>query len=207
MVDSLLPPNATAEERALEAAMARVENVPIPIKDLMDPWKCPKELLPFMAWAMSVDYWSPYWPENVQRKVYAAALKVHRIKGTEGAVVDALAALDLEATVSKWFEYAGTPGKFMVDINLTTRGLTEAEYSAATAVTLNAKNTRSHLDGLNISLTNKTAVPTFSCVMCSGESTTLYPMESPVINLMSSPHFACAMYAVETVTLNPQGVS
>lgn len=93
MSDSLLPPNATAAEVAIEAAAARVGAVPVPIRDSWNPWTCPAALLPWLAWALSADNWDPAWSVATQRAVIAASIEVHRRKGTRVAVVRALAAV------------------------------------------------------------------------------------------------------------------
>ncbi len=115
-VKSLLPANATALERALEAAQARLGNVPVPVDQLWDPWRCPAELLPWLAWAWSVDEWDPEWPEEVKRRVIAAAPEVHRRKGTRAAVEQALRAIGVVADIVEWWQRqpAGVPGTFSV---------------------------------------------------------------------------------------------
>ena len=91
-MNSLLPPNATPQETAIEAATARIADVPVPNASLWTPATCPAALLPWLAWALSVDDWDGTWPEARQRAVIAASVGVHRRKGTRGAVVAALAA-------------------------------------------------------------------------------------------------------------------
>jgi phage tail P2-like protein len=91
-MNSLLPPNATPQETAIEAATARIAEVPVPNAALWNPATCPAALLPWLAWALSVDEWDGTWPEERQRAVIAASVAVHRRKGTRGAVVAALAA-------------------------------------------------------------------------------------------------------------------
>lgn len=88
---SLLPLNATAPERALESATARVGAVPNPLRTLWDPWTCPAETLPWLAWALSVDTWDNAWPEETKRAVVAGSLSWHRKKGTPWAIKQALA--------------------------------------------------------------------------------------------------------------------
>ena len=113
---TLLPPNATPFERALEQALARIEAVPVPIDTLWDPQACPAELLPWLAWAWSVDEWDPEWPEEVKRRVIAAAPEVHRLKGTRAAVERALRAIGVFAEIVEWWQKSprGTPGTFSV---------------------------------------------------------------------------------------------
>jgi phage tail P2-like protein len=91
-IASLLPPNATAPERALEQAMARLAAVPVPLRQLWNPQTCPVSLLPWLAWALRVREWDSNWPEATQRAVIAASVPVHKRKGTLGSIKQALAA-------------------------------------------------------------------------------------------------------------------
>ncbi len=95
-MSSLLPPNATALERALEGTSARVGEIPVGVvRTLWDPWSCPVELLPWLAWSVSVDDWDDAWPEATKRAVIAASYDVHSIKGTPAAIRRALQAIGL----------------------------------------------------------------------------------------------------------------
>lgn len=87
---SLLPPNATAQELAIEQVTARIEDVPIPIKTLWNPHTCPVELLPWLAWAFGVDEWDSTWDEDIKRQVVASSLEIRKHKGTVWAVRQAL---------------------------------------------------------------------------------------------------------------------
>ena len=77
---SLLPPNATALERAMEAATRRP--IDLPIRKLWSAADCPVNLLPYLAWALGVEDWDSDWPEPVKRAAVADAFKIHREKGT-----------------------------------------------------------------------------------------------------------------------------
>lgn len=116
MADSLLPPNATAEERSLETATARIGDVPVPIDTLWNPAACPVSHLPWLAWALSVDTWNPDWPEATKRRVIAASVEIHRKKGTVGAVKGALAALGAPPEVVEWWQVVPEtePGTFVL---------------------------------------------------------------------------------------------
>lgn len=94
-MSSLLPPNASNMERALEAAMARISDVPVLVRESWNPDLCPVALLPWLAWAYSVDEWDPSWTEATRREVIRKAYDVQRIKGTIGAIKRALAAAGL----------------------------------------------------------------------------------------------------------------
>ena len=90
-IETLLPSNATALERVLEAAPgARVEGMPVLVDDLWRPDACPENALPWLAWALSVDRWDPDWPTDVKRLVVADSVGQHRRKGTLSAVRRAL---------------------------------------------------------------------------------------------------------------------
>lgn len=101
---TLLPPNATALERALASVIARISDVPVPIGDLWNPARCPAPLLPWLAWALSVDEWDNSWTEEVQRAVIAASVEIHRHKGTIWAMRHALVVAGYgEATIIERF--------------------------------------------------------------------------------------------------------
>lgn len=91
-MDSLLPYNASAAERALEAAGTDAIGIPI-VEGFREPWRCPAALLPWLAWSLSVDDWDPDWPVETKRQVIAQSVEVHRHKGTIGAVKTALRAM------------------------------------------------------------------------------------------------------------------
>lgn len=87
---SLLPSNATPMERALAQVIGRISDVPVPVADLWSPADCPAPLLPWLAWALSVDEWSPEWSEAQRREAIAASVEIHRHKGSMWAVRRAL---------------------------------------------------------------------------------------------------------------------
>ncbi|UXN05262.1 phage tail protein I [Bartonella sp. HY761] len=115
---AILPPNAKAIERAiLTAELARIASVsPEIILTIWNPWSCPVALLPFLAQAVSVDVWSNKWSENQKRRVIAASPKIHRLKGTRGAVETALSAFELDARLIEWWEEDARHGTFRVEI-------------------------------------------------------------------------------------------
>lgn len=90
MTKSLLPPNASRLERNLSEVSARIGEVKIPITDLWNPDTCPVELLPWLAWSLSVDWWDDEWPESVKREMVRSSIQIHRHKGTPWAVKKAL---------------------------------------------------------------------------------------------------------------------
>lgn len=82
LMDHILAPNATEYERTLASQVDRLLDLNIPIRLLWNPWECPENLLPYLAWALSVDLWDSSWPLPKRRSVVANAIKHHRMKGT-----------------------------------------------------------------------------------------------------------------------------
>src|SRR5262245_16666547 len=85
-MSELLPRNRTVLERRLARAQQRLGELPVEIRHLRNPITCPALLLPYLAWELSVDEWNPAWDEDVKRRVIAESMRVHRRKGTRGAM-------------------------------------------------------------------------------------------------------------------------
>ena len=79
---TLLPPNATEQEIALDLSTSRVGDVAVPIRDLWNPKTCPVNLLPWLAWAFGVDEWDAGWSEETKRATIESAVSVQRRKGS-----------------------------------------------------------------------------------------------------------------------------
>ena len=71
----------------------------------------PAALLPWLAWAVSVDYWDSSWTEQQKRNVVAASIEVHQHKGTVSAMRRVVEALGFDFSIVEWWETtpAGTP--------------------------------------------------------------------------------------------------
>jgi phage tail P2-like protein len=206
MVNAILPPNSTPLERGLEAATKRLSAIPYNVHTLNDPATCPANVLPFLAYALSVDTWDHTWPEKTKRKVVAAAIAVHRVKGTLGAVLDALKAVDMDADVSEWFQHDGTPYTFKIDINLFDKPLTRDDLTLAITVIENAKNTRSHLDAITIHLANRSDAPKLASALISSQKMTIYPYQIPEFtHHTDTPHIGATIQFLHDLTILPQG--
>lgn len=101
----LVPSNHTHRERALAAALEPLGAIdPSVIETLWNAWRCPSALLPFLAYALSVDLWDDAWDENRKRQAIADSPEYHRLKGTRHAVEMAVATLGRPAQLVEWHE-------------------------------------------------------------------------------------------------------
>ena len=150
-MSTLLPPNSTPQERALEASAERMATLPVHIDRTWDPARCPAELLPWLAWALSVDEWKAEWPEETKRDAIAASAEVHRKKGTAGALKRALRALRVHARVVEWWEEDADPYTFRLEIDAAPTGYNEDDDDELERVVSQTKNLRSHYKGAKIS--------------------------------------------------------
>lgn len=130
---TLLPPNATALERALEAAAARISDVPVPLRALSNPWTCPLSLLPYLAWALSIDAWSSDWPELVKRNRVAAALAIQRQKGTAASVRSVVESFGGAVALREWWQTTPRGAPHTFDLVVSLDGLVGPEQTAAFA--------------------------------------------------------------------------
>lgn len=149
---SILPPNATSLERGLEAAAAlRISSVPIPMPALWNPWTCPAELLPWLAWGLSVDRWDSSWTEARKRQETARAIELQRLKGTRATVEAVLASFDELLELVEWFEAQPRlePHTFQVRLPLGTGGGARSSATFAERIVREisrVKPLRSHLE-------------------------------------------------------------
>ncbi len=152
----LLPPNATTFERAMAATAVRVTAIDTPIAALMDPAALPANLLPFLAWHLSVDRWEVDWSEATKRTAIADAIAAQRRKGTPASVEAVLASFDGLLELVEWHQTAprGTPHTFEIRLPLGAAGGTRATAPFAEAVlrdVLRVKPARSHATMVQLS--------------------------------------------------------
>lgn len=83
-------------------ALAQID--PAVIESIWDAWRCPAPLLPWLAWALSVDSWDDAWAEPIKRQAIADSPEYHRRKGTVRAVKSALALADRPFEITEWWQ-------------------------------------------------------------------------------------------------------
>ena len=151
---TLLPGNATRLERLAAQALTQIQRVPIPLRDLVNPDRCPVSLLPYLAWAFSVDRWDSRWPETAKRAAIRSSFFIHSRKGTIGALRRVVEPLGYLIEVVEWFETVpeGVPGTFALKIGVLDTGITEEMYQELTWLIDDARPLTRHLTGLAITL-------------------------------------------------------
>ncbi|WP_313604810.1 phage tail protein I [Comamonas jiangduensis] len=178
---TLLPPNATPLERALAKACA-MPHSPEEIRKLWNHRSCPLHLLPWLAWAWSVDEWDTAWTEAQQRAMVGASIKLHKKKGTVWAVREALLRSGLESVrVIEKPADAAHWSHFDVDVAVVDRPLTEHAINRAAALIEENKAQRSVLRTLRTSLQSSGKVYV-GIALLSGDTTTVYPLQPKDLN-------------------------
>lgn len=203
--NGLLPPNATPQEIALAETVARISDVPVLVRQSHDPATCPAQLLPWLAWAYSVDEWDPNWTEAEKRGVIANSLYVHQHKGTIGAVTKSLEPLGYTTEVTEWFEASppAEPYTFSVELATSDKPIDDALYAKAERLVKATKNERSQLTSIKLR-TDIRGNLRFGATTVVGEEITVYPYSAALIEATGPRYFAAACQTYEMITVGPQ---
>lgn len=201
-MSDLLPPNSTEQEESLSKTVERIGSVPVDIKKLWNPQTCPAELLPWLAWAFSVDTWKDSWTEQQKRAVIAASYDVHNRKGTVGAVKTAIGALGFDAKLTEWFQNGAEPYTFDVEVEITDTPLDEDQIQLARRIIDRSKNVRSHYD---LKLIAKLPGSIFvASALTIGESVDVYPYQSTAIESYGSAVAQSGFAVYDSAEVYPQ---
>jgi phage tail P2-like protein len=201
----LLPPNATPLERAAAEALAEIQRVPVPLRQLWNPHTCPAHLLPYLAWAFSVDRWDPAWSNAAKRDVIATSFYVHRKKGTIAALRRVVEPLGYLLEVTEWWqlEPMGEPGTFALRIGVLDTGITDAMYLELTRLVDDAKPLTRHVAGLDL-LGETRGTAYVGAATYDGDITAIYPYEAPDTQVTGPWFVGIGLDTVDTATVYPQ---
>ncbi|MGB8603370.1 MAG: phage tail protein I [Rhizomicrobium sp.] len=149
MSASLLPPNATTLELALEAATTRIDAIKTDLRALWSPDDCPEGLLPWLAWSLSLDSWSADWPVEVKRNRVRRAIEIARRKGTSESVRSVVASFGGAVGLREWWQDGGSGVPHTFDLALTLSSMNgkpaTAEFIESVIAEVNrTKPVRSH---------------------------------------------------------------
>jgi len=181
----LLPPNTTILERALTQALGNFNETAVPIRDLGTTTQCPLALLPYLAWARSVDRWDVDWPEQTKRAVTQDAFFVHQRKGTIGALRRVVAPFGFLLNIKEWWQFnpLAQPGTFSLNIGVLESGITEAAYHELVRLIEDAKPLSRHLLGLAIVVATNGILPV-NLICHDGHTISVYPPVAETINII-----------------------
>lgn len=198
MSNSLLPYSSSQFMRRTETATARINDIPVNLRQLWDPDECPTGLLPYLAWALSVDRWDKNWSEQTKRAVIKATFIVHRKKGTISALRRVVEPFGYLLRVTEWWQIGGEPGTFSLDISVQEQGITEETYLELERLISDARPLSRHLIGLSIQLQS---TGDFYCQAgCYvGEVLTVYPYTPEVIEVGATPWTGAAIHTIDTM--------
>lgn len=82
----LLAVNASVPEKALASMGVLLDKLEDPIATMWNPWTCPIETIPFLAWALRVPLWDEGWSESKKRSILAESPDLNATKGTYHAL-------------------------------------------------------------------------------------------------------------------------
>ena len=172
----MLPGNACDLERQAAQALAQIQRVPIPLRQLWNPNTCPTQLLPYLAWSLSVDRWDGNWSDATKRAAIRASFFIHSRKGTIGALRRVVEPLGYLIEIIEWWQTApeGVPGTFALKVGVLETGITEEMYQELTFLIDDAKPRSRHLTGLAISLESTGNFHLFASVT-DGDEIDVYP--------------------------------
>ncbi|WP_447045334.1 phage tail protein I [Vreelandella sp. H-I2] len=201
----LLPGNASRLERAAAEALADIQRVPVPLRQLWNPYTCPERLLPYLAWAFSVDRWDPAWSTAAKREVIATSFYVHRKKGTIAALRRVVEPLGYLLEVDEWWQTApeGEPGTFALRIGVLETGITDEMYDELTRLIDDAKPLTRHITGLDLLGETRGAIH-LGCTVYDGHETTVYPYVAQETQTTGAIYIGGALHSIDTTTVYPQ---
>ncbi|HHZ8516422.1 TPA: phage tail protein I [Klebsiella pneumoniae] len=174
MNNTLLPPSASAWMRCAEAATAKLSGITVAIRTLWTPTACPVDLLPYLAWALSVDRWDKNWPAEKKIASIQQSYWLHRRKGTRAAVRRVIEDMGFTATFAEWFDVGDEPGTFRLEIDVNELGLTPKTLDELNRMISDAKPVSRHISQLTLSASARGTVYIGS-VIHDGEVITVYP--------------------------------
>jgi phage tail P2-like protein len=121
-------------------------------------------VLSLMAYDVNPLLWDDAWTDEVKRGVLRNALRWRMIHGTPVCVEEFLwVIMAIETRVRSWWEYRGTPGCFRLAVYLPALGLSCLRRVQLLEIVSRAKNTRSHLEALEITASGRSAIHIGAC--------------------------------------------
>jgi phage tail P2-like protein len=191
-------------ERQAAQALAQIQRVPIPLRTLYNPDLCPLPLLPFLAWAFSVDRWDSRWPEAAKRTAIRSAYYIHSRKGTIGSLRRVVEPLGYRIEIIEWWQTVpvGPRATFRLKVGVLDTGITEEMYQELTWLIEDAKSLTRHLTGLAIGLETTGSVHLGACIT-EGDEIDIYPPTQRDIEVTGYIHQGGREHQIDTMDIYP----
>lgn len=197
----LLPVGSSTLEVAAARAASEIARVPVPLRTLWNWRTCPVNLLPYLAWALSVDRWDENWPEATKRNVIASSFYIHQHKGTISALRRVVEPLGYLIEVKEWWQLDEEPGTFRLVVGVLDTGITDEMYIELERLIEGAKPASRHLTGLAISLS--TSGPAYVGAGCyDGDLLTVYPFTAEEIIVGGDIYPASAIHLIDNLRVS-----
>ena len=120
MIMDSLNVNASKFEQDIEDVISRLVKEDFTLQHTWDIDNCDESMLPWLAWAYSVDTWDAQgWNTEQKRKVIHNSIRAHKVKGTKGAIYDAINALGYIPRIPEWYEGGSVNKPVNFDIEVT----------------------------------------------------------------------------------------
>ena len=104
MSKSLLPINASELLKDLENSSLKATSLEALNRYVTNPDLAPDNILPWLAFSVSVDDWSDNWPKVIKREMIKNSISLHQIKGTKRAIQKALEIIGVAGEIVEWWE-------------------------------------------------------------------------------------------------------
>lgn len=176
---SLLPNHKSKFDKKFDELFGvRFEDLDIGVINTLAS-KAPKNLLPVLSASFDVDI--DGLNENEARELIKNAFEIHYYSGTFYSLNKALSALYADAKVKEWFDYAGLPYHFRLELDASKNGVSPQTLKRSDEIINTYKNVRSVYDGANIKVGIKADVKAYSYAL-SGENISVTPYVVSNIN-------------------------
>ncbi|MCG3675581.1 phage tail protein I [Aliarcobacter butzleri] len=201
---SLLPTNEDEKLKAIdlvyETRVAKLKEELQVISTLAHPKLADEKYLPYLAHSHQVDFWSNELTLDEKRAIIDHSILLHRKKGTLLAVKEVLKRLNIDVKFYEWFEYAGLPYHFKIDVDFLNRPVEDKDLKIIEEFVDIYKNEKSILELININL--KTQVnQKYALATITGETIELLPYAVRNLDFTHNSKVAVAIKMSECITL------
>ena len=102
-----------------------------------------EEVVDSLAWQFHVDFYDYTLSLEKKRELVKNSLRLHRIKGTPQAVIEAVKIIFDNIELQEWFQYDGEPYFFRLNVDIENEIITEENTKKVSKLINSYKNLRS----------------------------------------------------------------